>query len=66
MPVLKNLAGLMKQRDIIPEELAGGSGREFSVMTVRRAMKCRGIDLLKAKSIAKHLKVKLSDLVGTP
>jgi len=62
VPVLKNLGTVMKQKDITPEELAGQSGREFSNSTVRRALKGTGVDLLKAKAIAKALKVKLEVL----
>lgn len=59
--VLTRLAERMK--GITPEELAMKSKGDFSNMTVRRAMKGRGIDRLKAKAIAKQLNVKLEELV---
>lgn len=61
--VLSNLENVMKDQDISPEALAAKS-KGFSNMTVRRAIKGRGIDLLKAKEIARVLKVKLDDLVS--
>jgi len=46
----------------VPEELAKKSKGDFSNMTVRRALAGENIDDLKAKAIARMLKVKLDDL----
>lgn len=61
--VLKNLGSVLRERGISPEELAKKSDG-FSAMTVRRAIKGRGIDLLKARDIARVLRVKIDDLIG--
>lgn len=45
-----------------PEALAAKSKGDFSNMTVRRALKGRGIDRLKAKAIARVVGWKLEDL----
>lgn len=51
-----------KMAGLTPEQMSILSGGDFSNMTVRRALSGKGIDLLKAKAIAKVLKVKLDDL----
>lgn len=59
--VLKRLKICMG--DNTPMGLADKSNGDFSHMTIRRALAGRGIDKLKAKAIAKALKVRLEDLV---
>jgi hypothetical protein len=60
--VLTQLETVMKESGFSPEALAAKS-QDFSNMTVRRAIKGRGIDRLKGLAIARALKVKLSDLI---
>ena len=60
--VLTKLQEKMKELNISAETLAEKS-QDFSNMTVRRAIKGRGIDRLKAVAIARALKCKLETLV---
>jgi hypothetical protein len=46
-----------------PEKMAKKSKGDFSGMTVRRALKGRGVDRLKAKAMARVLNCKLEDLL---
>ena len=60
--VLKKLAEILKERSMSIESVAILGKGDFSSMTVRRASKGKGIDLLKAKAIAKALHLKMEEL----
>jgi hypothetical protein len=60
--VLKNLAAKIAEAKTTPELMAAKSKGDFSHMAVRRALKGRGTDILKAKAIAKVLGCKLQEL----
>jgi len=62
--VLRKLKERMVAADISPEQLAAKSKeKDFSNMTIRRAIAGRGIDRLKAIAIARAMKHKLEDLI---
>jgi transcriptional regulator with XRE-family HTH domain len=69
MPVLTKLKEIREKSGLSPEQLADLSrdhktmAPEFSGQLVRRAEKGKGTDLLKARAIAKALKVKLEVLL---
>ena len=69
MPVLTNLQKIRMSAGISPEQLSDLSrdrktgAPEFSGRLIRNAEKGKGTELLKAKSIAKALKVKLEVLL---
>ena len=60
--VLPKLKEKMEEVGLSPEALAAKS-KNFSNMTVRRAINGRGIDRLKAVAIARAMGVKLEELV---
>ena len=69
MPVLTKLKTVREKAGLSPEQLSDLSRDhktmqpEFSGQLVRRAEKGKGTDLLKAKAVAKALKVKLEVLL---
>ena len=59
---LTRLAKRMEKMKLSPEILADKSNGDFSNMTVRRAIGGNSIDRLKAKAIARVLRIKLEEL----
>lgn len=58
--LLPKLRRVLKERGLSPEKLA--KNKLFSNMTVRRACEGKSISKIIAASIAKELKIKLSEL----
>lgn len=61
--VLKRLKQVREQMGISQEELARKSNGDFSTRLIQRSEAGKGTELLKAKAIAKVLKIKLDDLI---
>lgn len=61
--VLKRLKEVREQMGISQEELARRSNGDFSTRLIQRSEAGKGTELLKAKAIARVLKLKLDDLV---
>lgn len=59
---LKRLDRILKERGLSPETLAKLSNGDFSNMTVRRAINGNSIDRLKAKAIARVLRVGIKEI----